>query len=120
MFEVEKMKIEILLKNIRKERGLSLEKLAKMTGISSSHLNYIENNEKEVYERVQQKSYILKISENIVDILNERELEIICKRYGLYDGREYTQKEIAKKMGISRSYVSRIEKKALEKLKEFL
>lgn len=41
------MKIEILLKNIRKERGLSLEKLAKMTGISSSHLNYIENNEKE-------------------------------------------------------------------------
>lgn len=47
MFEVEKMKIEILLKNIRKERGLSLEKLAKMTGISSSHLNYIENNEKE-------------------------------------------------------------------------
>lgn len=45
--EVEKMKIEILLKNIRKERGLSLEKLAKMTGISSSHLNYIENNEKE-------------------------------------------------------------------------
>ena len=83
-------------------------------------VDVIENNVKEVYERVQQKSYILKISENIVDILNERELEIICKRYGLYDGREYTQKEIAKKMGISRSYVSRIEKKALEKLKEFL
>lgn len=41
------MKIEILLKEIRKENGISLQQLSKITGISRSHLNYIEKNEKE-------------------------------------------------------------------------
>lgn len=41
------MKIEMLLKEIRKKKGYSLEQLSKMTGISRSHLNYIEKNEKE-------------------------------------------------------------------------
>lgn len=55
------------------------------------------------------------------NILNDREKEIIIKRYGLNDSDEYTQKEIAKTLGISRSYVSRIEKRALTKmLREFL
>jgi len=48
--------------------------------------------------------------------LDERELEIITLRYGLLDNDELTQKEIAKKFNISRSYVSRIEKRALTKL----
>ncbi len=55
-----------------------------------------------------------------LNILNEREKDIIIKRYGLYNTNEYTQKEIAKELKISRSYVSRIEKRALTKLyKEF-
>ena len=55
------------------------------------------------------------------NVLNEREKEIIIKRYGLNNSDELTQKEIAKKLRISRSYVSRIEKRALTKmLKEFL
>ena len=55
------------------------------------------------------------------NVLNEREKEIIIKRYGLNDTDEVTQKEIAKEMGISRSYVSRIEKRALTKmLMEFI
>ena len=83
-------------------------------------VDVIENNDKEVYEKVQQKSYILKLNKNMQRILSDREYEIICKRYGLFDGNEYTQREIAKELGISRSYVSRIEKKALEKLKDFL
>lgn len=41
------MRVEILLKEIRQEKGIGLQKLAKMTGISRSHLNYIEKNEKE-------------------------------------------------------------------------
>lgn len=49
-------------------------------------------------------------------ILNPREFEIICKRFGLNSYQIETQKEIAKNMGISRSYVSRIEKRALTKL----
>ena len=52
----------------------------------------------------------------ILSILNEREREIIIKRYGLFDTDELTQKEIASSLNISRSYVSRIEKRAISKL----
>ena len=56
-----------------------------------------------------------------LDVLTNREKEIIIDRYGLFDNDEITQKEIAKKLNISRSYVSRIEKRALTKiLREFL
>jgi len=56
-----------------------------------------------------------------IDVLNEREKEILVKRYGLYNAEERTQKEIAKDLKISRSYVSRIEKRALTKiLREFI
>lgn len=55
------------------------------------------------------------------NVLNEREKEIIIKRYGLNNQDEITQKEIAKQLKISRSYVSRIEKRALTKmLREFI
>lgn len=55
------------------------------------------------------------------EILTVREKEIITARYGLDDNDPITQKEIAKKLGISRSYVSRIEKRALTKLlREFM
>lgn len=57
---------------------------------------------------------------NMKNILTKRELMIIEKRYGLNGNDEITQREIAKLLGISRSYVSRIEKRALEKLKKFL
>ncbi len=50
--------------------------------------------------------------------LEEREKEIICHRYGLYGLKPLTQREVADKLDISRSYVSRIEKKALEKLRD--
>ena len=56
-----------------------------------------------------------------ISILNKREKEIISSRYGLFNKNEETQKEIAKRLHISRSYVSRIEKRALTKiLREFL
>lgn len=54
----------------------------------------------------------------IRDILDEREQQILILRYGLTGKPPQTQREVAKLLGISRSYVSRIEKKALEKLKE--
>lgn len=53
---------------------------------------------------------------NYLDVLKENERNIIIRRYGLFNEKEATQKEIAKDMGISRSYVSRIEKRALFKL----
>jgi len=51
-----------------------------------------------------------------LDILNDKEKNIIIKRYGLYGSDIYTQKDIANELKISRSYVSRIEKRALIKL----
>lgn len=63
----------------------------------------------------------IKLLSNYLTLLNEREKEIIVKRYGLLNQKEKTQKEIATELHISRSYVSRIEKRALTKmLKEFI
>ena len=62
-----------------------------------------------------------KLLKKYLTVLNDREKDIIIKRYGLLDNDEVTQKEIAKEMNISRSYVSRIEKRALTKLlREFI
>ena len=55
----------------------------------------------------------IKLLTNYMGVLNAREKEILTKRYGLNNHDEQTQKEIAKEIGISRSYVSRIEKRAL-------
>lgn len=63
----------------------------------------------------------IKHLKNYLNILTAREKEIIIKRYGLNNNKEQTQKEIAKQLKISRSYVSRIEKRALTKLlREFI
>jgi len=69
----------------------------------------------EIVEFVEAKLQEEKIRGKI-DILTKRERQVIEMRYGLYDGLKETQREIAKKLGISRSYVSRIEKRALKKL----
>ena len=67
-----------------------------------------------------QKKDNIALLKKYFNVLTEREKEIIVKRYGLNDQDEITQKEIAKELGISRSYVSRIEKRALTKIfKEF-
>ncbi len=73
-----------------------------------------------VEEEVSLKMQIKILYEKISKILKDREKTIIELRYGLIDGEELTQKDIAKKLGISRSYVSRIEKRALEKLESEL
>jgi RNA polymerase sporulation-specific sigma factor len=64
------------------------------------------------------KVHIEKIRELVDEILLSREKEIIVLRYGLKGYQPRTQREVAAYLGISRSYISRIEKKALEKLKE--
>ena len=67
------------------------------------------------------KNNNIKLLKTYFNVLNKREKEIIIKRYGLNNQDEVTQKEIAKELGISRSYVSRIEKRALTKmLREFI
>ncbi len=71
-------------------------------------------------EEIQTKDNI-ELLKDYIKVLNKREKEILIKRYGLNNTSEQTQKEIAKDLKISRSYVSRIEKRALTKiLREFM
>lgn len=69
-----------------------------------------------VEDSVSTMMQVKQLYEKMKTVLTERERKIIKMRYGLATGKEVTQREIAKQLGISRSYVSRIEKKALEKL----
>ena len=55
-----------------------------------------------------------------IDKLTGRDKEIMVMRYGLDNGREYTQKEVADKLNISQSYISRIEKKVVKRLQTLL
>ncbi|MGN1443215.1 MAG: RNA polymerase sporulation sigma factor SigE [Acutalibacteraceae bacterium] len=56
----------------------------------------------------------------VVESLDEREKQILIMRFGLYDTKEYTQKQVADILGISQSYISRLEKRIIEKLKKEL
>ena len=73
-----------------------------------------------VFSRVEQSIRREKFIKLLKDILNMREYTIITLRYGLKDGVPLPQREVAKKLGISRSYISRIEKKAIQKAREYL
>ena len=72
----------------------------------------------DIVEEIDTKIKLEKLKTIIDVVLEPRELEILEFRYGLNGKPELTQREIAKKLNISRSYVSRIEKSALEKLKK--
>ena len=78
-------------------------------------IDMVQDKSKEISDILHNKDNINKLKIYLKD-LNSREKEIIIKRYGLYNQKEQTQKKIAKELGISRSYVSRIEKRALTKI----
>lgn len=78
-------------------------------------IDVIQDKTPDIIEVLHSKDNIKNLNEYLKD-LNAREKEIIIKRYGLYNQKEQTQKRIAKELGISRSYVSRIEKRALTKI----
>lgn len=87
-------------------------------GNEISLLDVIEQDQVDVVDRMEVEDKLHRLTDLIADRLSDREREIIMLRYGLGSGREITQREIGHRLGISRSYVSRIEKRALEKLKE--
>lgn len=76
--------------------------------------------ERSVTEDIEEKIRFEELYSVINRVLDKREQEIICLRYGLLGRKAYTQREVAEKLGISRSYVSRIEKKALSELKKHI
>ena len=78
-------------------------------------IDVISDNE-DIVENIDLKIKLGQLKKYIIESLDRREQNIIIMRYGLYGHNELTQHEVAKKLGISRSYVSRIEKKAISKL----
>lgn len=92
--------------------GLSRE------GDEISLMDILECKEAPPFEQVKLREDIKKLYEVLSKELSPREKMIITLRYGLYGEKEYTQREIAQKLDISRSYVSRIEKNAILKIKK--
>ena len=80
-------------------------------------VDVIEMDNKETLDTMILKQDVKELYEAFESCLTETEKTVLGMRYGLYRGKEHTQREIAGKLGISRSYVSRIEKKAIEKIR---
>lgn len=83
-------------------------------------VDVLENSDRDIFENVEINTKITKLKESIKNVLSDREYYIIVNRYGLCGCKERTQREIADELNISRSYVSRIEKRALVKLKKIV
>ena len=81
-------------------------------------MDVIASDEEEVFLQVENKILVQKVLKVIDKFLDEREKKVIFMRYGINHPRAYTQKEIAQILCISRSYISRIENKALEIIRE--
>lgn len=86
-------------------------------GNEISLLDILKQDQPDIIEEMDNRKNISQLQEIINACLNKREKEIILLRYGLITGKEITQREIGEYFGISRSYISRIEKKALLKLR---
>ena len=87
-------------------------------GETVSLLDVLEVEGKEAIEQVILKQDVKRLYEAYEQDLKDTEKTVIRMRYGLFGSKEYTQREIAGILGISRSYVSRIEKKAIERLRK--
>ena len=87
-------------------------------GNEISLLDIVEYEDKDVLEQIILDDNISHLNKILYSQLDKRELEILTLRYGLFHHTPLTQREIASKLAISRSYVSRIEKKALSKLQK--
>lgn len=103
-------------KNVSLNEGISYDK----DGNEITILDILKTPDPDYAEEIQRNDNIA-LLKKYMNVLTKRERDILEARYGLNNTDEYTQKEIAKKLGISRSYVSRIEKRATTKiLREFI
>ena len=83
-------------------------------------MDILESQDEDVPVNCEKKENILRLYQCIEEHLTPQEKEILVLRYGLYGQKPTTQRVIAKRLGISRSYVSRIEKNSVLKLRQFL
>jgi RNA polymerase sporulation-specific sigma factor len=103
------------LKKVKKDVSLQDPIGQDKEGNEISLIDVLEAENENILEYIQLNMEIEKM-QKYFSILDNREREVIVYRYGLNDYEEMTQREIAKKLDISRSYVSRIEKRALMKV----
>ncbi|WP_144463485.1 RNA polymerase sporulation sigma factor SigK [Siminovitchia fortis] len=103
------------LKKTRKDVSLHDPIGQDKEGNEISLIDVLKSDAEDIFDTIQLNMELEKIKEYI-DVLDEREKEVIIGRFGLNLEKERTQREIAKELGISRSYVSRIEKRALMKM----
>ena len=106
-----------LRKNKKRKADVSLdESLSFDSEGNELHLEDILGTEKDIVTKDLEENDMRKIMLKEIGKLNERDKQIMVLRYGLNDTKEYTQKEVAELLGISQSYISRIEKKVISKI----
>lgn len=107
-----------LRKNKKRVGDVSFEEALSFDGEGNElHLEDIIGTNEDVTYKEYEKIMDIGILKERIDELNERDKQIMVMRYGLYNTKEYTQKEVASILGISQSYISRIEKKVIKMLK---
>ena len=115
---------EILMfirKNKKRNTDISLEDALSFDGEGNElHLEDIVGTCEDLVTSEYEKMVDIECLKKYIDTLDERDRKIMVMRYGLNKGEEYTQKEVAQLLGISQSYISRIEKKVIKKLKNVL
>ncbi len=110
-----------LRKNKRKKVEVSFEDSINLDGEGNElHLEDVLGTESNIVEKEYEDAVDKNILLEEINKLNKRDKEIIIMRYGLLNNKEYTQREVAEKLKISQSYISRIEKKVIKKLKNLM
>ena len=110
-----------LRKNKRKRAEVSLEDALNYDAEGNElHLEDILGTEIDLVPNEYEKQVDKEVLSKEIEGLPDRDKEIITLRYGLNNTKEYTQKEVAEMLGISQSYISRIEKKVVRKLKQVM
>ena len=110
-----------LRKNKRKRAEVSLEDALNYdAGGNELHLEDILGTEIDLVPNEYEKQVDKEVLSKEIESLPDRDKEIMTLRYGLNNTKEYTQKEVAEILGISQSYISRIEKKVVRKLKQVM
>lgn len=92
------------------------------TGTDGAALSLMDvvSEDEDLLEQVTTRDQVRRVMEAVQETLTDQERQVICLRYGLFGNKVCRQREVAQVTGISRSYVSRIEKRALEKLRKRL
>lgn len=110
-----------LRKNKKRSADVSFEEALSFDGDGNElHLEDVLGTDPDIVTRPLEEAYNKKVLREELEKLDSRDKEIMYLRYGLNGKKEYTQKEVAKYLNISQSYISRIEKKVIKKLKAII